>query len=120
MKIWADAYQCEDLDIDPKELQYFNAISTTTNEDYISCNNDDDAIEYYGDLEELKNMIEKMKSLNFYPSYIILKLENKDYDYRLLKGINYPILIDYGERYTGSSSQNERFNRDFKRFYDGY
>ena len=89
-------------DIDSKELQYFNAISTTTNEDYISCNNDDDAIEYYGDLEELKNMIEKMKSLNFYPSYIILKLENKDYDYRLLKGIKYPILIDYGERYTAT------------------
>ena len=92
----------KEQNINPKDLEYFNVISTTINEDYICYYKKEDELEYYGDLTQIKSIIDFMNRINLHPKNILLKLENKDYDYKLLKGINYPILINYDQSHTAT------------------
>lgn len=83
--------------LDPKEYKYFNAISATQNEDYVNYNNEAEEIEYYGDISKLKEIINYMIDLEYYPEHLYLILENKDYDYKYLREIKFPVAIDYGD-----------------------
>ena len=86
--------------IDPLSNDYFNIISKTLDNNYISFSKRDKELEYKGELSKLNEMVDKIEQLGIYPSIILIKLENKDYDYKLFKSIKYPILIDYGDKYA--------------------
>ena len=82
--------------MDISELEFFNIITAIGNEDYICYNSTENEMEYYGDINQLRNIVEKLSLINIKPNKIYLKLENKDYDFSSLRGLKYPIEIDYG------------------------
>ncbi|MCR5483827.1 MAG: arylamine N-acetyltransferase, partial [Bacilli bacterium] len=78
-------------------LKFLNIISTTPNEDYVTFFRSRKTLEYDGNLEELKNILNILKEIDVIPEKIIVRVENKDYNYEVFKGIKSDIKLNYGD-----------------------
>jgi len=104
-------------DINISEQDFLNIITKNTDTDYIFYIKDSNEIEYAGDLTKLKEFTNIITKLGLNPDNIFLKLENKDYDYKLFKGLNIPIVIDYGDEYSNATLEEFIAMRETINYY---
>ncbi len=86
-------------------IKYFNIISTTPNEDYITYLRSKNYLEYNGDISRLKDILQELEKIEIIPDTIIISVENKDYDYRIfkeLKGLKANVELYYGDIETAT------------------
>ncbi len=104
-------------DINISDQDFLNIITKNTDTDYIFYTKDSNEIEYAGDLTKLKEFTNIIRKLGLNPNNIFLKLENKDYDYKLFKGLNMPIVIDYGDEYSNATLEEFIAMRETINYY---
>ena len=107
----------KEYDINISEQDFLNIITKNTDTDYIFYTKDSNEIEYAGDLTKLKEFTDIIRKLGLNPNNIFLKLENKDYDYKLFKGLNMPIVIDYGDEYSNATLEEFIAMRETVNYY---
>ena len=107
----------QENDIQLSEQEYLNIITRNTDNDYLFYSKKNNEIEYAGDLSKLKVFTIMIKELGLNPNNIFLRLENKDYDYRLFKGIDLPIIIDYGDEYSNATVEEFITMRETINYY---
>ena len=103
--------------INISEQDFLNIITKNTDTDYIFYAKDSNEIEYAGDLTKLKEFTNIIRKFGLNPNNIFLKLENKDYDYKLFKGLNMPIVIDYGDEYSNATLEEFIAMRETIKYY---
>lgn len=104
-------------DINISKQEFLNIITRNTDTDYLFYTKFDNEIEYAGDLTKIKDFTKFIRELGLNPSYLFIKLENKDYDYKLFKGLDIPIIIDYGDEYSNATLEEFIAMRETIKYY---
>ena len=104
-------------DINISKQEFLNIITRNTDTDYLFYTKFDNEIEYAGDLTKIREFTKFIRELGLNPSYLFIKLENKDYDYKLFKGLDIPIIIDYGDEYSNATLEEFIAMRETIKYY---
>ena len=104
-------------EINIEKQEFLNILSRNTDTDYLFYRRENNEIEFEGDLTKLKEIEEIIKKLGLNPNDMFVNLENKDYDYKLFKGIKLPLVINYGDEYSNATLEEFIAMRETINYY---